>query len=232
MIQAVLDGESDEDTLSIIDNLDIYDGLAAMGITDTQTLSIKNKIGNVTWSSSDETVLTVDSYGTVTAENIGTAKIIAQDEAGGYDEFEISVNVVVAKPEIPEDINASFMRVKLVDNGNGEWYTDTELPLTDGQGNTYYYYIAELDSNGAIAESIRTNNGVYVPINYDKNGFVLVEDDTVTASVTNKLTETIEGQMPSTGGEGTRTYYIYGIIMMLCGIAGFTVLKLRRGRRS
>jgi len=206
-----------------------------MGTGDKLQLTASNIIGTANWTSLNTDVLTVDpATGLVTAVSNGTAKIrVTDSKDNAFAEYEITVTLIADDPEIPEGL-VSFMSITLTDadlKGEGTWSKILEnLPKTDGNGNKYYYYIAELDSSGQIAESITGTGAIYIPMLYEGNGSAL--GDNTELSVSNKLTQEIQGQMPSTGGEGTEPYYIYGIILMLCSLAGYVVIQLRRGRRS
>lgn len=66
------------------------------------TLTITNPGGDVTWTSSDASVASVDSTGKVTGKKAGTATITAQLADGGYCQCEVTVkNNVYSKAQAP-----------------------------------------------------------------------------------------------------------------------------------
>ena len=216
-----------EPTITAAENINL------IGTGDTLQLTASNILGTAEWSSDDTDILEVSDSGLVTAKGVGEATINVKDSRCEHTAtYKIKVQLNVATVTLPHNAE-SVTQITLLPDKN--WQDELEmLPKYDEYGNKYYYYIVELDSSGAeiddLTDRIQGNNALYAPTLYTNNAVFLDGNDTI--SVTNDIAETTEGQMPSTGGEGTRTYYIYGIIMMLCGIAGFTVLKLRKGRRS
>ncbi len=229
-ITGTLGNENPTCTLEIVANPTITapDENNLIGTNDTLQLYADNIIGTAVWSSLDETVLTVSDTGLVTPVKAGKASIRVTDTDGTYADYEITVQLEKAEVTLPSDAKLVDQVTLLPDNN---WQKEIEnLPKYDENGNPYYYYIVELDSNGSVADTITGSGAIYVPTKYENNGTVLGDDTEI--SVENTLTDKVEGQMPSTGGEGSEAYYIYGIILMLCSIAGYTVIKLRRGRRS
>lgn len=217
--------------------LTVY-GKSTMYKGKTQILSYANKKGTVTWSIKDETdssgnsvipdCITVNSTtGLVTAVKNGTATIIATDDNNTTDtsddimaEFTITVTLSAITPDIPEG-------AELVDtitlSSSKSWQEIPNLPITDGQGNTYYYYIAEVDDRGEI---ISNKVSGYIPVEYD-NGKSLSETGNTELSVTNKKSDVDEGSMPSTGGTGTQPYKVIGMVM-----AGGALIMLGIRRRK
>ncbi len=236
-ITGTLGNENPTCTLEILaaPTITAPDNQNLMGTGDKLQLTASNIIGTANWTSLNTDVLTVDpETGLVTAVSNGTAIIKVTDSKDmAFAEYEITVTLIADDPEIPEGLKF-FDTITLTDadlTAEGIWSRELEnLPKTDGNGNKYYYYIAELDSSGNIAESITGRGAIYIPMLYEGNGSAL--GDNTVLSVENKLSQEVQGQMPSTGGEGSEAYYIYGIILMLCSIAGYSVMKLRRGRRS
>ncbi|MCD8366299.1 MAG: Cna B-type domain-containing protein [Clostridiales bacterium] len=84
----------------------------------------------------------------------------------------------------------------------------SDLPATDSNGNTYYYYVKEVSDSGYSVYSYTNNEGV----NYG------------TITITNQKAE--EYALPSTGGIGTDKYTLTGLL--LCGGAGFLFFRRRR----
>ena len=101
-----------------------------------------------------------------------------------------------------------------------------DLPIYDAFGNLYYYYIEEIITNG---DNIAGNGGKYIPVDYLNNGSNL--NDEKILEVTNAFIANPQGQLPSTGGSGVKTYYYIGGAIMLLGIAGFTGIKRREIKR-
>lgn len=199
--------------------LTVY-GKSTMYKDKTQILTAENATGTVTWSSSESGILTVDENGLVTAVSNGKATITATDSSDNSTaSFDITVTSSAITPDIPEG-------AELVDtitlSSSKSWQEIPNLPITDGQGNTYYYYIAEVDDRGEI---ISNKVSGYIPVEYD-NGKSLSEGNTE-LSVTNKKSDVDEGSMPSTGGTGTQPYKVIGMVM-----AGGALIMLGIRRRK
>jgi Bacterial surface proteins containing Ig-like domains len=96
---------SGEFVISVTDDAptDIYiSGASRMGLNATQTLTLRvapaNAVQTVTWSSTNEGVLTVNSDGEVTAKAAGTAKVIATSTKDSSITGEISITVSASVP--------------------------------------------------------------------------------------------------------------------------------------
>ena len=157
---------------------------------------------------------------------------------------------VTERPKVPELPKDTFLEKVPGTNGkvtltaeNG-WKVDISgLAMTDAKGNPYYYYIKESGYKqtanspekpltDSVGHYIHSSNAVYMPVSYYNNGILPVENgEKAVAKVGNKLTKTIQGQLPSTGGSGVTTYYYLGGVIMLLSIAGFTGLKRREKKR-
>ena len=97
----------------------------------------------------------------------------------------------------------------------------TDLPITNKNGNRYYYYITKINNSGNIASSIQGNNAYYIPVSYIGNGSPVSDTGTPEISVTNSMTEKQEGELPLTGGEGTaKFYYTGGALVLLSAFVG------------
>ena len=104
---------------------------------------------NVTWSSSDENIATVDQSGMVKAVSEGHARIIVQTENGGYtDECQITVTHTVSVTdvtlnkemlELPEGKSEqlqAFVQPKDASNQNVKWSSsDEKIASVDQKGN-------------------------------------------------------------------------------------------------
>ena len=128
--------------------------------------------------------------------------------------------------------------ITLTPNSQGEWKKLIDnLELCDSEGNYYCYYIVECDENGNLIESddhiMGKNGAMFVPTAYENNGTILNTNGPINITVNNAQSGEVQGQMPSTGGDGTTTYYSFGAIIMLLSAAGFIGLKRRqRSQRS
>ena len=201
--------------------LTVY-GKSTMYKGKTQILTAENATGTVTWSSSDSGILTVDENGLVTAVSNGKATITATDLSDNSTaSFDITVTSSAIVPDIPE--GAELVDTITLSSSKSWQETRSNLPITDGQGNTYYYYIAEVDDRGEI---ISNKVSGYIPVEYD-NGKSLSETGNNELSVTNKKSDVDEGSMPSTGGTGTQPYKVIGMVM-----AGGALIMLGIRRRK
>ncbi len=242
--------------LVIKDDITI-NGNELMDLGGSQTLTVNNAIGNITWSvegveGTDSDIITLTNgatfntkTGKVTAgSNGGEFTIIATDS---YDGNQSSITISITErpkvPELPKDVFLEMVtRIGL--NDANDWKTTLDgLPLYDAKGNKYYYYIQEsgykqnstsdykalTDQSGHF---IYSKDASYMPSGYYNNGILPVENGTLNiATVGNKFVSKQQGQLPSTGGSGVKTYYYFGGVMMLLGIAGFTGLKRRERKR-
>lgn len=234
--------------IMVVDKLTISSDINVMNIGDEIQLTVSGNVGNVTWSSSDEEVATVDQTGKVTSKKYGQVTIKATDSDGSYDEFTINVQAIGKRPDLPENaeriaiyeitndgkvyeiVNGNRVQTNLsATNNDGSWeFTVGNLPLTDENGKPYYYYIAECDNSGTTVTEIRGKGVKYLPSEYD-NGKQLTESGEFTQlSVKNTKGEETQGEMPSAGGEGTKIYYVTGFI--LSSTAACYLIRRRRKR--
>ncbi|MGN0580961.1 MAG: glycoside hydrolase family 9 protein [Ruminococcus sp.] len=205
---------------------------ALMGLNSVIQLTPRNNIGTVTWALADDSptdIVEVDSTGNVRSNGTsGTATIVATDS---YDnttaQFIITVQNIGIEPDLPT--GAEFVQYIELDS-KGNWSAIVNnLPYTNESGDTYYYYIAECDEKGNFVTTINGNGAKYIPVEY-VNGLALSKDEAnmIQLSVTNKMTEELQGSMPSTGGEGTTWYYITGMIIILSSTAAYILIRRRR----
>lgn len=182
-------------------------------------LTAIDSIGNLEWNSDNEAVATVDQNGKIIGVSTGSANITVRDEAGGVATAEITVEIRAAEAEIPSTAE-KYGETLTISKTNG-WTTSlTGLPLTDGQGGVYTYYIKEIGNDSSV----------YIPIVYEGNGSELDTSAPTTLKVQNMITEEEpEGvEMPSTGGEGVMKYYCTGGAMVLLSVlAGSNRMRRR-----
>lgn len=206
------------------------------------------KNGNiVTFKNGDKAIATFNlETGVVEAGTEGgTFKIRATDQSDNTsDEIEISISERPKVPVLPSD-TLLVKYVELTKGNDGTWKVIADgLPLTDDKGNPYYYYIQESgywstsapESFKSLTDEdghyVHSSDATYIPISYYNNGIVPVESGTPhTAKVENKLTKTVQGQMPSSGGVGRTTYYFFGGMIMLLSAAGYTCTRRRQSSR-
>ena len=90
-------------------------------------------------------------------------------------------------------------------------HTFDNLPLTDNDGNPYYYYVKEVNA---------------------PEGFEVTYVDGVTPggtiTITNTKKEASTTTMPSTGGVGARKYYMIGGMLMLMSACGWAMHRRNR----
>ncbi len=209
-------------TINVIEALSITGGEfgEVMDLGTQQTLTANN-IGTLTWTSTDENVLKVVN-GVVTAEGVGTAIITATDVDGAAANYTITVQMAAVKPTLPE--TKEWVKTVELDKA-GNWTTLENLPMYDANGKRYYYYIEEVLEGDSLAGS---GGAVYMPIDYSDNNGTTIDETETELTVTNMLTEVTQGSMPSAGGEGTKWYYVIGMMLMLTGITTGIVTKRRQ----
>lgn len=183
-------------------------------------------------------------------EKLVTKNVDAEIILRATDDYKDSTDTITIqikeRPKVPHLPNEKFLdevRIIEITNSNAdEWSKEiSDLPMYDSKGNPYYYYIEEvayklsendykpLKEGGYL---INSGNTIYMPYVYYNNGIVPVQEgDLNTATVGNKFVSETQGQLPSTGGSGVKTYYYFGGALMLLGIAGFTGLKRRERKR-
>lgn len=199
-----------------------------MNIKETMKVTFNNAIGNVTATSSDEKVATVEVNGDSATITIGTqdkkpATITFTDSDKGTVTITINVNeiseVEANVPDNAEQIKTVGTNGVITISKSNDWKSAEikDLPLTDEKGNYYQYYIKEVDSDK------------YIPISYD-DGKTLEADKTTTLELTNKPNETSGGiELPETGGMGTKPYTTVGLSLMAMSAA---IMYIRRRKRK
>lgn len=246
--------------LIIKDDITI-NGNELMDLGGSQTLTVNNAIGNITWSvegvegtdyNREGDIITFANGATFNTE---TGKVTASSQGGeftiiatdSYDRKQSSITISISErpkvPELPKDVFLESVK-RIMLNADNNWQTTLGgLPLYDAKGNKYYYYIQESGyrqnaTSGykaltdQLGHFIYSSNASYMPSGYYNNGIEPVEDGTLNiAKVGNKFVSKQQGQLPSTGGSGVKTYYYFGGVMMLLGIAGATGLKRRERKR-
>lgn len=190
-----------------------------LNIGDEKKLVLANSDNkNVTWSienPDDLTVATIEK-GILTAVEDGTATIKATVNGAVVAEYALTVQIAsINTGYISADNGYQLVKsitINADDNDNNWNITETDLPLYDANGRKYYYYIKEKDVQK------------YYAISYT-NG-VSLDNDTNSVSVTNKKYDNGGVTMPSSGGTGTRNYYVVGTCMI--GIAGIFLIRRRK----
>ena len=140
-----------------------------VGMTETLTVSFPaNEYGSVTFSSSDKSVATIDSTGTVTAVATGKALIKAETYNGKYTTCELTVidapdQIALSTTRMNVPVGKKFSLSPVVSNENGECMA--ALRYASSRSN-----IASVDANGQITAiaagtaiiRIMTQNDLYV----------------------------------------------------------------------
>lgn len=155
----------------------------------------------------------------IKAKKNGTAKLnITAD--GAIKELSVTVNLNA----IPHDVEGMewVETLKITKPSTDEWKMfKTGLPVYDKYGRRYYYYIKEKgDTNGKV--------GSYYPTAY-VDGMPLKEDNN-NISFTNTKADNNGITMPSTGGGGNRSYYIFGMAIT-CAAGAFMFLRRKRASK-
>lgn len=111
-----------------------------------------------------------------------------------------------------ETTQEEFVEYAVLDaTNNWQWVWDT-LPADDGNGNTYYYYVKEIDSPPGFKVSYDNNDGVI-------GGVITIINQTVFI-------------LPETGGIGTIPYTMAGILLMVGAGLMYKKKLFRKGGRD
>ncbi|MEI3467715.1 MAG: Ig-like domain-containing protein [Bacteroides intestinalis] len=130
----------------------------------------------VHWSSSDESIASVDQNGNITAKAIGTTNIIVQTEEGNY-----TATCVITVVDITRFINLGFSAaviitdgyvsgsiLSIIKNNSNETITITKMEITDGFNNMFGNASHLLPKTLAPGESYNLGsdkfNKIYYPI--------------------------------------------------------------------
>ncbi len=161
---------------SPVTGVSIDQGEFVLGLGETTTLSATvspedagNK--NVTWSSADESVATVDRTGKVTAVNYGTTTITATTVDGGFT-ANVTVNVTKKLVGISLDKNASTIQIGQEDSiyvsynpadtitdKTATWSSSNEAvatvePFVDGEGKAWAKVVAHSSGRAVITAQV------------------------------------------------------------------------------
>lgn len=223
---------SSYDTGSIVVIGDLtLSGRNLMNIGEKFTITAENVLGTVTFSSSDSSIVSINpKTGKAEAHSFGIVTITAVDSDGAKATYEINVQQVSVDPGIPT--NSEFVGYYTLTAANGWKLQVDSLPFTNPDGDTYFYYIEEVDENGNAIASIQGNDAKYIPILY-QHGMQLASNGAALTqlSVSNEMTD-LSVLLPATGGKGRRTFYQIGGAVMLATAVGYTSYKRRLRRRK
>ena len=199
---------------------EISEGNIEMNVMSS--LPVNGILGNVVVDSSDNSVVYYDPDSkTIRAgETEGTATITITDNAGTAGTGTVTLTVTTikskAEPEIPE--NAEKVQDITITKDDG-WKSAVieDLPIDDGNGHNYRYFIRE------------TSTGSYIPVAYTSNGLELDRYSTAHLALANAVEETSSPvTLPESGSTGTKLYYVFGGILLMLTAAGYTYTKRRR----
>lgn len=206
-------------------------------------LNVTNNVGNVTWSITSGSA-DITSSGLLTPTSGGVITVLATDEDGTTKTF--TVNAQIGSATVNTDgmeqvigLNSEVMDrngiIKIEKGDEGSWKKTIEnLPIVDANGDYYTYYIVECDELGNEINNsnpIKSTDGtIYLPLSYT-NGTMLDSDTTAKVFVSNAESGKVQGQMPSAGGVGRKTYYFFGGMIMLLSAAGYTCTRRRQSSR-
>ena len=187
------------------------------------SLPVNGVLGNAAFESSDNSIVYYDpDTQTIKAgENIGTATITITDNAGTAGESAITLTITTIQSKAESEIPSTAEKLPdITITKDNDWKSDVidELPLNDGNGHNYRYFIKE------------TSTGSYIPIAYTSNGLELSRYSTTRLALTNAVEETEPDsvELPESGSTGTRIYYTVGGILLLLSAAGYVTAKRRR----
>lgn len=226
-ITAERNGESASVTVVVAD-LIVTPNEGTYNINSDITLSLENVVDGIvnvesSKPTSVEVVSTSDSTIVLKAIDEGDAVITIKDGAGAEVTATIKVEIQQATVIEPDVDNLDFLWNKTITLGeSNNWYGSlADLPLTDGNGHVYTYYVVEELPTGAN----------YYPIYYsDNDGFTLENGELTSITVENKADE-VESEdvlLPESGGSGITVYYFAGGMIIMLAAAGYIMFKRRK----
>ncbi len=226
-ITAERNGKTASVTLTVAE-LAVSPTSGTYNINSTITLTLENVVDGISSvaSSNNTAVKWVATSGnTVTLEAVdeGEATITITDGAGGVAEAALTVTIQKAEVELPNIENIGWLWNKTLTPGtDNNWYAElNNLPLTDGNGHTFTYYVVEELPNGVN----------YYPIYYSEDGgFTLENGKNTSVEITNRAeeVESPPAVLPDAGGSGIKVYYVAGGMIMLLAAAGYIMVRRRK----
>ncbi|MBQ7131581.1 MAG: Cna B-type domain-containing protein [Oscillospiraceae bacterium] len=234
---------SDDTVNGSYSNFAVYIGnyLAGANIASQNgTITVSQEWGGCTYTVTGNTVtLTLNkSADAIIFANYGGSNVVssytityASTAAASYS---LLNRVSYAPPSRAYALLADATYPELVDTvlitSTEDWtYIYENLPVYDSNGNPYYYWIVEVGANG-FTPSYSFSDGDDVAI--DADYCINAENaGNATATVKNTPNDT-STSLPSTGGQGTQRYYVTGIAIMLCALAGIYGFKRRQRSQS
>lgn len=201
-----------------VEEIEVSEEILDMKKKETKTLSVSYKptnateVTNIIWSSSDETVVTVDSNGKVIALKEGTATITAK-MGNLTDTVEVTVTEV-ALEGISLEENETTLKV-------GKAYKlSLKLNPIDATDDITYTYtssdesIATVDNEGNITSK---KEGTVIITVKASNGISEFED-----SIKLKI------KAPDSPQTGVTSVWIYGVIILILSTSAFIVFKRKK----
>jgi len=216
---------STEVTLHIRPLLVTYNGdnITPTNLTSgvNSSLPVVNVVGNSSGTSTDPDVAWYDpATNTIrTGEKVGSTEITITDQGTSLT-FTVNVEVNEADSNVP---TTAEKVADITISASNNWWSNTlnDLPKTDGNGNTYKYFIKE------------TSTGAYIPVSYSTGqGGTPLNEGITNLVLTNSSVHTEEIELPETGGQGTAKIYVAGGVMMLLAAAGYVYFKRRVSGKS
>ncbi|MCM1357794.1 MAG: Cna B-type domain-containing protein [Prevotella sp.] len=207
--------------LQVVSNISVSASEWDSWFVDTLTLSLNTDnavatINSITITYADGTVQT---YGGVSTQNYSLS--FASLEMPDYTYLSAEPTIITGKlSEFNNDGVASLtMSYNSSTITDGYWTEILNLPKYDESGKEYYYWVVEDEVSGYTASYSFNASGDEYFIDASKT-----EIGTVT--VYNHKRESDSITMPSTGGVGTRRYYIIGMTFMF--ISMFILARRRK----
>ena len=180
------------------------------------SIPVLNVVGASSGTSGDTDIAYYDPVTRTvkTGEKIGETSITITD-SGSTMTFTVKTEVNEASANVP--VGAQKIQDITITSDNN-WLSDTisNLPKTDGKGNTYRYFIKE------------ESTGSYIPVAYSTSeGGAVLGDSVLQLDLTNAATQS-PVTLPESGSTGTRLYHTLGALMLLLVAAGYAEFKRRR----
>lgn len=192
----------------------------SMSVNDSWTVPLINQIAGIAAQISDPDVAEYRDgkiYTNTTLKDNVTITLTDMDGSGNTVTITLTVKM---QEKVVDTAGAEHVCDLNISSTGWTAQSQTNLPLTDGMGHYYRYFIAEKYDDTAN----------YIPISYAENDKQLVKDSVTVLALENytEETESSSTTLPETGGRGTAIYYTIGGLLLMLGAVGYVTIRRRK----